>query len=108
MILLFVTDHAALHKWVDAGEVRVILTSADERDTVVGQTSVSPGVPMTPSGVGGQNGPILLKPLSKIVLNATGRLLGRMRLCYIDVIVDEADCLVFSYTRFLRSLATVH
>lgn len=51
-VLLFVTDDAALDKWVDVGEVRVKLTGGDGRDTLIGLTAVSPGVPMTFSGVG--------------------------------------------------------
>ena len=76
IVLPFVADYAALHKWVDVGAVRVSLTSADERDTTAGQAAVSCGVPMTSTGVSRQNGPILLITSSEIILNAIGSFLG--------------------------------
>ena len=104
-LFLFVTDQAALHKWVDVGAIRVSLTGAGERDAVIGQTAVSLGVTMASAGVGGQNGPILLKTLSEIILDAIGSLFGRMQLRCVDVIADEAVCLVGPYARFLCSLS---
>jgi hypothetical protein len=50
--LLTITDHAAVDKWVDVGAVQVSLTGADERDTGMGHTAVSPGISVTCSGVG--------------------------------------------------------
>ena len=74
--LLTVIDRAAVDEWVDVGEVQVSLTGADERGTSMGQTAVSPGISMTSSGVGRQDGPILLETVGEIVLNAAGGFFG--------------------------------
>ena len=75
VVLLLVADRTTLDKWVGDGAVRVKVTSADGRDTVKAQASISSGGPMTP-GVGRQDGPVLLETLGLLVLDAVGRLFG--------------------------------
>jgi len=74
--LLTVTDHAAVDKWVDVRAVQVGPTGTDERDASMGHTAAPPGISVTSSGVGRQDGPILLKAVGEVVLNAAVGLPG--------------------------------